>query len=160
MLVKTFCAAVMGLEAQTVTVEVNMARGTMFHLTGLADVPVRESIDRIKAALQNIGFKFPTAEITVNLSPADIKKEGSGYDLPLAVGILAASNKVNGDMLSKYMLVGELGLDGRLQPIRVKQCQLDLPVQRKQCMRNRQIIQVLHRQHLNWMKAFPSCCSS
>ena len=118
MLVKTFCAAVMGLEAQTVTVEVNMARGTMFHLTGMADVPVRESIDRIKAALQNIGFKFPTAEITVNLSPADIKKEGSGYDLPLAVGILAASNKVNGDMLSKYMLVGELGLDGRLQPIR------------------------------------------
>ena len=118
MLSKTFCAAVMGLEARTVTIEVNIVRGVMFHLTGMADVAVRESIDRIKAALQNIGFKFPSAEITINMAPADIKKEGSGYDLSLAVGILAASNKVNGDVLSKFMLVGELGLDGRLQPVR------------------------------------------
>ena len=118
MLVKTYSAAVMGLEAQTVTVEVNIARGTMFHLTGLADMAVRESIDRIKAALQNTGFKFPTAEITANMAPADIKKEGSGYDLPLAVGILAASNKVDATRLPSVMMVGELGLDGRLQPIR------------------------------------------
>ena len=118
MLVKTYSAAVMGLEAQTVTVEVNISRGTMFHLTGMADVAVRESIDRIKAALQNTGFKFPTAEITANMAPADIKKEGSGYDLPLAVGILAANGKVDSTRLASAMLVGELGLDGRLQPVR------------------------------------------
>ena len=118
MLVKTYSAAVMGLEAQTVTVEVNMSRGTMFHLTGMADVAVRESIDRIKAALQNTGFKFPLAEITANMAPADIKKEGSGYDLPLAVGILAANNKIDNTRLASVMLVGELGLDGRLQPVR------------------------------------------
>jgi magnesium chelatase family protein len=118
MLVKTYSAAVMGLEAQTVTVEVNIARGTMFHLTGMADVAVRESIDRIKAALQNTGFKFPTAEITANMAPADIKKEGSGYDLPLAVGILAANNKIDSTRLASVMLVGELGLDGKLQPVR------------------------------------------
>ena len=118
MLVKTYSAAVMGLEAQTVTVEVNIARGTMFHLTGLADTAVRESIDRIRAALQNTGFRFPTAEITANMAPADIKKEGSGYDLPLAVGILAANGRVDATRLASVMLVGELGLDGRLQPIR------------------------------------------
>ena len=118
MLVKTYSAAVMGLEAQTVTIEVNIARGTLFHLTGMADVAVRESIDRIKAALQNTGFKFPTAEITANMAPADIKKEGSGYDLPLAVGILAANSKVDNTRLASVMLVGELGLDGRLQPVR------------------------------------------
>ena len=89
MLVKTYCAAVMGLEAITVTVEINIDRGVMFHLSGLADTSIKESYDRIKAALTNIGFRMPIAEITVNLSPADIRKEGSGYDLPLAIGILA-----------------------------------------------------------------------
>ena len=118
MLVKTFCAAVNGLEVTTVTVEVSMSRGVQFHLTGLADTAVKESYDRIKAALTNNGFKMPTMDITVNLAPADIKKEGSGYDLPLAIGILAANGKVKSDELDKYMLVGELGLDGRLQPIR------------------------------------------
>ena len=118
MLVKTYCAAVNGLEVTTVTVEVSMSRGVQFHLTGLADMAVKESYDRIKAALTNNGFKMPTMDITVNLAPADIKKEGSGYDLPLAIGILAANGKVTSDMLEKYLLVGELGLDGRLQPIR------------------------------------------
>jgi len=118
MLVKTFCAAVNGLEVTTVTAEVSMTRGVQFHLTGLADTAVKESYDRIKAALQNNGFKIPTMDITVNLSPADIKKEGSGYDLPLAIGILAASGKITQERLSQYMLVGELSLDGRLQPIR------------------------------------------
>ena len=118
MIVKTFCAAVNGLEVTTVTVEVSMTRGMMFHLTGLADTAVKESYDRIKAALANNGLKMPQMEITVNLSPADIKKEGSGYDLPLAVGMLAASGQVNGEQLGKYMMVGELGLDGRLQPVR------------------------------------------
>ena len=118
MLVKTYCAAVNGLEVTTVTCEVSMSRGVQFHLTGLADTAVKESHDRIKAALVNNGFKMPVMDITVNLSPADIKKEGSGYDLPLAIAILAANDKVNCDRLDKYMLVGELGLDGRLQPVR------------------------------------------
>ncbi|MDY6437457.1 MAG: YifB family Mg chelatase-like AAA ATPase [Bacteroidales bacterium] len=118
MLVKTNCAAVNGLEVTTVTCEVSMSRGVQFHLTGLADTAVKESHDRIKAALVNNGFKMPVMDITVNLSPADIKKEGSSYDLPLAIAILAANDKVNCDRLDKYMLVGELGLDGRLQPVR------------------------------------------
>ena len=100
------------------TVEVCMSRGVQFHLTGLADMAVKESYDRIKAALANNGLKMPVMEITANLSPADIKKEGSAYDLPLAVAIMAANGSVNNDRLSQYMLVGELGLDGRLQPIR------------------------------------------
>jgi magnesium chelatase family protein len=90
----------------------------MLHLTGLADTAVKESYDRIKAAIQNNGFKMPVADLTVNLSPADIRKEGSGYDLPLAVGILAVNNKIDGSRLSEYMLVGEIGLDGKLQPVR------------------------------------------
>ena len=118
MLVKTYCAAVNGLDVTAVTCEVSMTRGIQFHLTGLADTAVKESYERIKAAMLNNGFKFPTMEITVNLSPADIKKEGSGYDLPLSIGILAAMGKVTADRLSDYMLVGELGLDGTLQPIR------------------------------------------
>ena len=118
MLVKTYCAAVNGLEVTTVTVEVSMARGVQFHLTGLADTAVKESYDRIKAAMANNGFKMPMMDITANLSPADIKKEGSAYDLPLAIGILAASDKVANDRLDKYMLVGELSLDGHLQPVR------------------------------------------
>ncbi len=118
MLIKTYCAAVNGLDVTTVCVEVSMVRGLQFHLTGLADTAVKESYDRIKAALVNNGFKMPTMDITVNLSPADIKKEGSGYDLPLAIGILAANNKVTSTELNRYLLVGELGLDGQLQPIR------------------------------------------
>ena len=118
MLVKTFCAAVNGLEVTTVTVEVSMSRGVQFHLTGLADTAVKESYDRIKAALANNGLKMPLMDITANLSPADIKKEGSAYDLPLAIAFMAASGKVDSERLSQYMMVGELGLDGRLQPIR------------------------------------------
>ena len=117
MLVKTFCAAVMGLEATTITIEVNMTRGVMFHLSGLADTAVKESYDRIRAAMTNIGFKPPTADLTVNLSPADIRKEGCGYDLPLAIGILAAHGKVSDSLLSDYMMIGELGLDGKLKPV-------------------------------------------
>lgn len=118
MLVKTFCTAVTGLEATTVTVEVNMSRGVLFHLTGLPDNAVRESHDRIVAALQNNGYKFPVADITVNMAPADLRKEGSAYDLPLAIGILAASGKVESQRLHEYMMLGELGLDGRMQPVR------------------------------------------
>ena len=118
MLVKTYCAAVNGLDAKVVTVEVNKSRGVVFHLTGLPDNAVRESRDRIAAALENNGYRFPVAEITVNMAPADIRKEGSGYDLPIAIAILACDEKVNSDRLADYMLIGELGLDGRLQPIK------------------------------------------
>ena len=117
MLVKTFCAAVMGLEATTITIEVNMTRGVMFHLSGLADTAVKESYDRIRAAMVNVGFKPPTADLTINLSPADIRKEGSIYDLPLAIGILAAHGKVSETVLADYMMIGELGLDGKLKPV-------------------------------------------
>lgn len=118
MLVKTYCAAVNGLDVTTVQVEISMSRGVQFHLTGLADTAVRESYDRIKAAMLNNGFKMPMMDITANLSPADIKKEGSGYDLPLTIGIMAANGQVNTDQLDKFMMVGELGLDGKLMPIR------------------------------------------
>jgi len=94
-----------------------MTRGVMFHLSGLADTAVKESYDRIRAALENIGFKPPTADITINLSPADIRKEGSGYDLPLAIGVLAAHGKVDESLLSQFMMIGELGLDGQLKPV-------------------------------------------
>lgn len=117
MLVKTFCAEVMGLEATTITIEVNMTRGVMFHLSGLADTAVKESYDRIRAAITNVGFKTPTADLTINLSPADIRKEGSGYDLPLAIGILAAHGKISDSMLNDYIMIGELGLDGKLKPV-------------------------------------------
>ena len=118
MLVKAYSAAVMGLEATTITIEVNLTRGVTFRLSGLADMAVKESYDRICAALPNIGFKTPTANLTINLSPADLKKEGSGFDLPMAIGILGADNKINCDRLQEYMMVGELGLDGKLKPVR------------------------------------------
>ena len=118
MLVKTFCAAVNGMEVTTVTVEVSITRGVLFHLTGLADAAVKESHDRIAAALLNTGYKFPVADITANLAPADLKKEGSSFDLPLAIAILAANDKMSNDRLKAFMLVGELSLDGTLQPVK------------------------------------------
>lgn len=117
MLVKAYSAAVTALEATTITIEVNLTRGTMFHLSGLADTAVKESYDRIRAAIENNGFKAPTADLTINMSPADIRKEGSSYDLPLAIGILAAYSKVSETLLSQYMMVGELGLDGKIKPV-------------------------------------------
>ena len=118
MLVKTYCAAVNGLDATIITVEVNKSRGVMFHLTGLPDNAVRESRDRIAAALENNGYRFPIAEITINMAPADIRKEGSGYDLPIAIAILACEQQVDSERLGDYIIIGELGLDGRLQPIK------------------------------------------
>jgi len=118
MLTKVFSAAVNGLQAQLVTIEVNIARGVMFTFSGLADTAVRESRDRIKAAVTNLGFRFPMGEITVNMAPADIRKEGSSYDLPLAVGLLAAEGSVDVGNIDDCLLVGELRLDGRLQSVR------------------------------------------
>ena len=118
MLVKTYCAAVNGLEVTTITIEVSMNPGVMYHLTGLGDKAVMEGRDRIAAAMQYCGYKFPKADITVNMAPADLKKEGSGFDLPLAIALLAAHGNIESDKLPNYMLVGELGLDGKLQPIK------------------------------------------
>lgn len=118
MLTKTYSAEVTGMNVVTVTIETHMSKGVLLHVSGLADAAVKESFDRIKAAISNIGGKMPVADLTVNLSPADIKKEGSGYDLPMAIGILGASEKIRTDMLGQYMMVGELGLDGSLRPVR------------------------------------------
>lgn len=117
MLARTYCAAINGLEAITVTVETCFSRGLMFHLSGLPDNSVKESRDRITAAMENNGYFFPRGqEITINMAPADLRKEGSSYDLPLAISILAADGKVQCDELDSIMMIGELGLDGRLQP--------------------------------------------
>ena len=118
MLVKTYSAAVNGLDVTTVRVEVNIVPGVMYHLTGLGDTAVRESRDRIASALQFNGYKFPHGDITINLAPADLRKEGSSFDLPLAIAILAASGAIVSNSLDQYMMVGELGLDGTLQPIK------------------------------------------
>lgn len=116
MLVKTYSAAVNGLEVTPVTIEVSLNKGVMYHLTGLGDEAVREGRDRIAAALLYNGFHFPKADITVNLAPADLRKEGSSFDLPLAIAILAAHGQITTPDLDRYMMVGELSLDGTLQP--------------------------------------------
>lgn len=116
MLVRTYSAAVNGLDVTTVTVEVSLTKGVLYHLTGLGDAAVKEGRDRIAAALQNNGFKFPHADLTVNLAPADLRKEGSNFDLPLAVAILAADGQIDAQGLDRYMMVGEISLDGKLQP--------------------------------------------
>ena len=118
MLVKTFSASVQGLNAQQVTIEVNLARGIRFCMVGLPDNAVKESHERIVAAVENSGYKFPAKQITVNLAPADIRKEGSGYDLPIAIGIMAAEKQVETALLPQTMMVGEVSLDGGIQPVK------------------------------------------
>lgn len=118
MLVKVFGAAVQGIDATIITIEVNSTRGCMFHLVGLPDSAVKESHERILSALQVNGYKFPTSQIVINMAPADIRKEGSAYDLPLAIGMMAAKENVSTEKLSKYIIMGELSLDGSLQPIK------------------------------------------
>ncbi len=118
MLVKINTAAVQGLEAIPVTTEVNASRGMHFFLVGLPDNAVKESYQRIVAAIKNSGYRFPTQTFTVNLTPADLKKEGSAYDLPIAIGIMATADEVSHERLSQFMMVGELSLDGSLLPIR------------------------------------------
>lgn len=118
MLVKTFAAAVQGISATIITIEVNCTSGIQFFLVGLPDVAIRESHERIISALQVCGYKFPRNRIVINMAPADIRKEGSAYDLPLAIGILAGAEQISSEKLSQYMLMGELSLDGTLNPIR------------------------------------------
>ena len=118
MLVKTFGSALNGIDAITVTIEVNIDRGVQFFLVGLPDSAVKESQQRIESALSNNGLKYPKRKITINMAPADIRKEGSSYDLPLAIAILAASEQVSVDLLDKYVIMGELSLDGSINPIK------------------------------------------
>ncbi|GAB5539907.1 MAG: YifB family Mg chelatase-like AAA ATPase [Salibacteraceae bacterium] len=118
MLVKTFGSAVHGVDATTITVEVNIDKGINFSLVGLPDNAVKESQHRIDAALTNNGYKIPGKKITINMAPADIRKEGSAYDLTLAVGILAASGKINSAEIDRYVIMGELALDGGLRAIK------------------------------------------
>ena len=117
-LVKSFGCAVVGINATLITVEVNISQGVNFFLVGLPDNAVKESQKRIAAALKNNGYKIPGKEITINMAPADIRKEGSAYDLTIAMGILSASGQVNAPNISDYVIMGELSLDGGLQPIK------------------------------------------
>jgi len=118
MLVKTFGSAVYGISATTVTVEVNVSRGIRFYLVGLPDNAVKESQHRMVSAFGVCGLKWPGKQIIINMAPADIRKEGSAYDLTLAIGVLASSEQIKSDKLNDYLIMGELSLDGGLQPIK------------------------------------------
>lgn len=118
MLTKVFGSAVFGVEATTITVEVNIDKGIGYHLVGLPDNAIKESNYRIAAALKNNGYKIPGKKITINMAPADMRKEGSAYDLTLALGILTASGQIASENLDKYLIMGELSLDGTVQPIK------------------------------------------
>lgn len=118
MLVKIFGSAVFGVEATTITVEVNIDKGIGYHLVGLPDNAIKESSYRISAALKNNNYNLPGKKIIINMAPADLRKEGSAYDLTLAVGILAASNQIKANKVGDYLIMGELSLDGNLQPIK------------------------------------------
>lgn len=118
MLVKTFGSALFGIESIPITIEVNIGKGIQFFLVGLPDSAVKESQQRIEAALSNVGLKYPKQKIVINMAPADIRKEGSAYDLPIAVGILAASGQVDHSRLEEFIIMGELSLDGGLKPVK------------------------------------------
>lgn len=118
MLIKTFGSAVYGIDAITITVEVSVDKGIKFFLVGLPDNAVKESQHRIESALKSTGFKMPGRKIVVNMAPADIRKEGSAYDLTIALGILAASGQIEFNDINNYIIMGELSLDGGLQPIK------------------------------------------
>ena len=118
MLVKTYGSAVSGIDAKTITIEVDITRGIKFYLVGLPDNAVKESEQRIRAALKNNGYRVPGKQIVINMAPADIRKEGSAYDLPLAIGILAANNEFEDRKLAEYVIMGELSLDGSILPIK------------------------------------------
>jgi magnesium chelatase family protein len=118
MLAKTFGSAVYGVNAIIITIEVNVGQGTRFFMVGLPDSAVKESEQRVESALKQHGYKMPRQKVVVNMAPADIKKEGSAYDLPIALGILQASSQLEAPELEKYLIMGELALDGSLRPIK------------------------------------------
>ncbi len=110
--------AVQGVNATLITIEVNITSGVQFFLVGLPDNAVKESRERIVSALRQNGYSFPRTQVVINMAPADIKKEGAAYDLPMAIGVLAADEKIDPEKLSQYVIMGELSLDGSLQPIK------------------------------------------
>ena len=118
MLVKTFGSSVYGIDATTISVEVNVTAGRKYYIVGLPDNAVKESLQRIESAIMSIGMRMPRQKIVVNLAPADIRKEGSSYDLAIAIGILAASNQIVDTLFKDYLILGELSLDGRIQPVK------------------------------------------
>ena len=118
MLAKVHSSALYGIEAIPVTIEVHIDNGVGYHLVGLPDNAIRESNYRIAAALLNNGLRIPGKKITINMAPADLRKEGAAYDLPLALGILVASGQLATDRLEKYLIMGELSLDGQLKPVK------------------------------------------
>ena len=118
MLIKCYGAAPQGIDAVIVTIEVHAVPGFEFTLVGLPDNAVKESHERIIAALSVNGYSKPRHTLTINMAPADIRKEGSAYDLPIAIGILAAGDVIVSDRISRYLIMGELGLDGNLMPIK------------------------------------------
>ncbi len=118
MLVKTFGSAVHGISALTITIEVSIGAGNKYFMVGLPDNAIKESLQRIESAIKTAGFHMPRQKIVVNLAPADLKKEGSAYDLPIAIGILAASGQIPDAEIEQYCIVGELSLDGGIQPVK------------------------------------------
>ena len=118
MVAKTFGSAVSGVDANLITIEVNVGQGTNFFMVGLPDSAVKESQQRVESALKYFGYRMPRQRVVVNLAPADLRKEGSAYDLPIAMGILQASEQVSFPTLAHYVLMGELSLDGKLRPIK------------------------------------------
>ena len=119
MLARVLSSAVFGIDAYAVEVEVDIALGLpAFATVGLPEGAVKESKDRVKAAIKNCGYEFPSRRITVNLAPADIKKEGAAFDLPMAIGILAATEVVQKGKLPHYFILGELSLDGQVKPVK------------------------------------------
>src|SRR4051812_26367736 len=118
MLVKTFGSSVYGVDAATITVEVSVETGTKYFTVGLPDNAVKESLFRIETAVKHIGYEMPRRKMVINLSPADIRKEGTSYDLPMAIGALAASGQIAEEELGNYIIMGELSLDGSVLPIR------------------------------------------
>ena len=117
MLINIHCAKCIGIDAVPVTVEVDIANGLGIHLVGLADAAVKESLLRTITALQSMGFRIPGRKIVINLAPADMHKKGSGYDVPIALGIIAASGQRELPLLGDFIIMGELGLDGTVRPI-------------------------------------------
>lgn len=118
MVAKTFGSAVSGVDAKMITIEVNVGQGTSFYMVGLPDSAVKESQQRVESALKYFGYRMPRQKVVINLAPADIRKEGSAYDLPIALGILKASEQCEFPALEEYIIMGELSLDGMLRPIK------------------------------------------
>ena len=119
MLARVLSSALMGLDAYIVKVEIDISDGLpAFNTVGLPDSAVKESKDRVTAAIKNSSFYFPTSRITANLAPADVRKEGSAFDLPIAVGVMAATGQIRPDCFEQMLILGELALDGSVAPVR------------------------------------------